>query len=84
VSTGTPTVVGVVGFVPGPVTVPSTAGAVGTSAGRTRAGAGGVTLSGAWIACNIKQYRYSSACPTLDRTYRGKDDCAAEPKESGD
>ena len=55
VSTGTATVVGVVGLVPGVAAVPSTAGVAGTGAGRILDGAGGVTRSGAWIACNIKQ-----------------------------
>jgi len=85
VSTGTATVVGVVGLVPGVVAVPSTAGVVGTGAGRTLGGVGGVTLSGAWIACNIKQYRFLSASPTMNGwTHRGKYDGTAEPKEPGD
>ena len=62
-SEGSATVVeGVVGVVPEAVaTAPSIVG-VGVGAGMTGAGrkrgAGVVTLSGAWIACNIKQYRY--------------------------
>jgi len=85
VSTGTATVVGVVGVVPGVVAVPSTAGIVGTGAGRTRAEVGGVALSGAWIACNIKQYRFLSASTTMNGwTHRGKDDGTTEPKEPRD
>jgi len=85
VSTGTATVVGVVGLVPGVAAIPSTAGVAGAGAGRTLAGAGGVTRSGAWIACNIKQYRFLSASSTMNGgTHRGKDDGTTEPKEPGD
>lgn len=55
---GATAVVGVVGLIPGEsVATPSIAGVGVTGTGRTR-GAGVVTLSGAWIACNIRQYRY--------------------------
>ena len=59
-SEGSATVVeGVVGVVPSvATTAPSVTGTgAGVTTGRKR-GAGVVTLSGAWIACNIKQYRY--------------------------
>ena len=50
-------VVGVAGVVPGVAATSLSVAGVGagtTGAGRSR-GAGVVTLSGAWIACNIKQ-----------------------------
>lgn len=57
---GAVVVIGVSGF-PSP-SEPSKAGAgAATGAGRMTRGAGGVTLSGAWMVCNIKQYRCSSA-----------------------